>query len=64
MFGALPQVALANAVWPEDPEDASQAVVDECLQFIGDVNGGPPCFRSIQQYRFDIGVEDFEFGME
>ena len=58
LIGAFPQVGVTDTVWLEDPEDASKAVVDENLQFIGDGIGGPPGFG------FDIGVEDFELSIE
>ena len=44
LIGAFPQVGATDPVWPEDPEDASKAVVDESLQFIGDGIGGLPGF--------------------
>ena len=45
---SLPQVNVADGVWPADLEDSSQTVVDKGLYFLESDDSCPPCLCSIQ----------------
>ncbi len=44
LFGEFPQVGISDDVGPEDSQEASEASVDECLQFVDYGGGDPPGF--------------------
>ena len=58
----LPQVFVSDLVRPVDLQYASQTPIDERLDLVVDGVGGSSCFSSIEKDRFDVTVEDADFG--
>ena len=58
LVGCPPQLIVSDDVWPEDPEDGSEAAIDEGLHSFHVGLSGAPGFRAVQQDCFHIGVED------
>lgn len=55
LFAVLLQVRVVDFIWPEDPEDSSQAALGKGLKFVDDVVSDPPGLGS-------IGIEDAHLG--
>ena len=57
---AFPQFYVGDFLGPVYTENTTKAAIDEDLELTRDVFCGLPCFASVQQYGFDIGLEYFE----
>ena len=57
----LPQVSVGDNFRPVDMPDVAETFVDEGLDILGQGLGDSPCFRDIQEDRFHVGVEQFDF---